>query len=119
MENSPVNPFSESPIQRGQRTGATHQGVPRPSEELQENQSPAFQVLLDRLQQRARELEETRETVDDPARLAGAVDSARASLADALSLGEELLEAYRQAQSQTPPHDAHDTGGNEDQGGRS
>ena len=116
MENSPVNQSSQGPIQR---TGATHQRAPRPSGELKENRSPAFQVLLDRLQERARELEETRKTVDDPAQLAGAVDSARASLADALSLGEELLEAYRQAQSQTPPRDAHDTGGNEDQGGRS
>ena len=105
MENSPVNQSSQSPIQR---TGATHQRAPRPSEELQKNRSPAFQVLLDPLEESARELETTRETVDDPTRLAGAVDSARASLADALSLGEELLEAYRQAQSQTPS----------DQGGR-
>ena len=101
-----------SPIQR---TGATQPSTPRPSEGTSENRSPAFQVLLERLQEQARELERTRETVDDPADLAGAVDSARTSLEDALSLGAELLEAYRQAQSQTP---SDDTRNGTDQGDR-
>lgn len=62
--------------------------------------TPAFQALLERLQEKARALEQVERTADDPASLAGAVDAARASLEDALTLGEGLLEAYREAEQQ-------------------
>ncbi len=66
--------------------------------------SAAFQVLLERLQRRAAELEEASRTADDPARLAGAVDAARASLEDAQTLSDRLLEAFRgERQRQSGP----------------
>ena len=46
-----------------------------------------------------------RPVVCDPRQLSGAVDAARASLQDALSLGEELLEAFREVQTQSPSDD--------------
>lgn len=59
--------------------------------------TPAFHVLLERLQRHAAELEQTSRTVDDPARLAGAADAARASLEEAQTLSDRLLEAFRGA----------------------
>ena len=44
------------------------------------------------------ELEEKSTTVDDPEHLAEAVDIARASLDDAVSLSDQLLESFRSAQ---------------------
>lgn len=70
----------------------------------------AFKALLEKLETQARELEEKSSTVDNPADLAGAVDRAHASLQDALSLGEQLLEAYREALQQPKnPSPAGDT----------
>ena len=68
---------------------------------------PAFKALLDKLEQRARELEAETRGVDDASHLAGAVEGAKSSLEDALSLGEELLESFRQNRQQTsaPPTD--------------
>lgn len=60
----------------------------------------AFKALLDQLDERARALEqESRKdlTKDD---LAGAIDSARTSLEQMLTLKDQLLEAWRAAQSQ-------------------
>ena len=69
----------------------------------------AFQSLLEKLENQARDLARASEAVDTPLELAGAVDSAKESLAGALSLSDRLLEAYRAAQqggaatdSQTP-----------------
>jgi len=61
---------------------------------------PAFEVLLEKLEARARELRDDSGSVDNPAQLAGAVDRARASLEDALTLSDQLLEAYRQSLQQ-------------------
>ena len=60
----------------------------------------AFRVLLERREESARELSARSVEVTDASDLAGAVDSARASLADAMTLGERLLEAYREARLQ-------------------
>jgi flagellar hook-basal body complex protein FliE len=57
----------------------------------------AFQALLERLDNQARELEAQSRTIEKPADLSGAVDRAHASLQDALSLSDRLVEAYRQA----------------------
>jgi len=66
--------------------------------------TPAFEALLEQLEQRAQRLRDREGEVNDPAGLSGAVDDARASLEDALSLGDRLLEAYRQAsRNQTSP----------------
>ena len=57
----------------------------------------AFQALIENLEAQARELEERAASVANPADLAGAVDRAHASLQDALSLSDRLLEAYRES----------------------
>lgn len=57
----------------------------------------AFRALLERLERDAQALERDVARVDDPKALAGAVDKAHASLQDVLSLGDQLLEAYREA----------------------
>jgi len=77
--------------------GATGAAKPQPKTAAGAG-SPAFHVLLERLQRQASELGEASRSVDDPAGLAGAVDTARASLEDAQSLAQQLLEAFRGAQ---------------------
>lgn len=63
----------------------------------------AFEALLERLSARASELEEKSRTLESPSELPEALDAARASLADALQLGSDLLEAYRAAQQTREP----------------
>lgn len=64
-------------------------------------QGAAFKALLDQLEAQARELAEKSDQVDGPSELASAVDRAHASLQDALSLSERLLEAYRAERART------------------
>lgn len=61
----------------------------------------AFQALLDRLQAQARDLRGAGEADMDAVDLAGAVDRAHNSLRDALSLSDQLLEAYRESVQST------------------
>ncbi len=70
-----------------------------------------FRALLDELQAKARKLREDGQAVAGPAELAGAVETARDSIAGALSLSEKLLEAYRAAQQQDRADDSGETGG--------
>lgn len=58
-------------------------------------QGAAFKALLEKLEGQARDLALASEQVDGPVELAGAVDNAKNSLEDALSLSDQLLEAYR------------------------
>ena len=58
----------------------------------------AFRALLERLEAKTRALGEASETLDDPRALGDAVESARASVEEAVLLGSDLLEAYRAAQ---------------------
>lgn len=60
----------------------------------------AFKVLLERLEQQTQKLREDGTSLADPSELAGAVDRAKHSIDDAVSLSEELLEAYRAARHQ-------------------
>lgn len=69
----------------------------------------AFKALLERLEQDARSLESETKAVEDPAALADVTRRAHASLQDALSIGDQLLEAYRQALAQP---DVANTSGN-------
>ena len=66
-----------------------------PASAPQRGDGVAFRSLLERLEQQARRLREDGEGLEDPAQLALAVDRAKSSIEDAVSLGEELLEAYR------------------------
>lgn len=65
-----------------------------------------FQVLLDRLQAETRGLQQSSDSLSDPAELAGVVDQARNALNDAQTLGKELLEAYRAARQSSQPNGA-------------
>ncbi len=56
----------------------------------------AFHALLERLETHARELEVQSRSIENPKDLTGAVDRAHASLQDALSLSDHLVEAYRE-----------------------
>lgn len=61
----------------------------------------AFKALLDRLQDQARELQGASEGQLEAMDLASAVDRAHSSLQDALSLSDQLLEAYRESVQNT------------------
>lgn len=63
----------------------------------QTTQGAAFKALLEKLENKTRDLQEATDALTDPAQLADAVDHARTSLDDAVSLGDQLLEAYRAA----------------------
>jgi hypothetical protein len=65
-----------------------------------ESGGPEFQALLDKIEEGARDLAQQSRAVEKPEELAGAVDSARESLENVLSLKEQLLEAYEQAKRQ-------------------
>ncbi|QDU70076.1 hypothetical protein [Engelhardtia mirabilis] len=71
--------------------------------------APAFRSLLEQLEQRAQELRRHEAEVGDASRLAGALGDARASLEDALTLKDQLLEAYRASLSRGEP-EAQGTG---------
>lgn len=72
-------------------------------EGVQGDGAMAFKALLDQLEQRANalELESKKDLSKDD--LAGAIDNARASLEQMLSLKDRLLEAWRASQQQDGP----------------
>lgn len=67
---------------------------------VEQSASVEFRAMLERLETRASDLAAKTEQVDGPDQLGRAVDSARASLEEALTLKDQLLEAYRQAEQQ-------------------
>ena len=98
MTNSPIQPTGPNSA-RSVGEGIT----PAPARDRNSRvggDNPSFQVLLERLQSKALELEQRSKSLEGPQDLARAVENARVSLEDAGSLGERLLEAYRQAQAQ-------------------
>ena len=99
MANIPINGKPGlSQADSIQKTGLSPKAGGSPSET--KAQGAAFRALLEKLDAKARNLEEQTLGVDDAKNLAGAVEGAKASLAEALSLGEELLESYRQSRQQ-------------------
>ncbi len=79
--------------------GALQPGAPaRSTRGASADTSPAFEALLERLTARAAELDVKSRALARPEDLPGAVDAARASLEDALTLGEQLLDAYQAEQ---------------------
>lgn len=95
VDNAPINqPSNNSPIQP---TGPITPGSGARVDSTQRKGGPAFQALLDKLQEQARSLSADSEKVDKAEDLSGAVDRAKSTLTDALSLSDQLLEAYRQA----------------------
>ena len=91
MTSDPSIPGGPGPV-RDSGAGARKPDGARPS-----TGGPAFRALLEKLESQARGLHRASEDVVDASDLPGAVDRARTSLDDALSLGESLLEAYRAA----------------------
>jgi flagellar hook-basal body complex protein FliE len=61
--------------------------------------SVAFRALLEGLEAKARDLEAKSKSLAKPEELPGAVQGAKASLEDALSIRDRLLEAYNQARA--------------------
>ena len=58
----------------------------------------AFKALLGRLEENAAALHRASESIDDPKQLGAVVENARVSVEEALTLGSDLLEAFRAAQ---------------------
>jgi hypothetical protein len=88
----PKNPAGPDPVRGGQPADQTRRSGDKGPV------SPAFQVLLERLTARMGELEQKKEGADAPEQISEAMDTARASLEDALSLSEQLLEAFRETE---------------------
>ena len=89
-------------IPQFQSAEAIQPNAPRPNARPDRAGGAAFQALLEKLEAQAKQLEASTQGLDDPRALAGAVDVARASLDDASSLGDQLLEAFRSSQLQDP-----------------
>lgn len=94
MSEIQPNPLSLSRTDAAAGVGRTNPGT---NAGARPESGVAFRALLERLEARTQELEEKGRTLDDAAGLAGALSTARASLEDAVSLGDQLLEAYRES----------------------
>lgn len=92
VENNPIQRAGTSPPGGVGKVGGSTSKQPGGAG------GPAFQSLLEKLQQQARSLQQDSENIERPEELSGAVDRAQASLEQALSLSDQLLEAYREAQ---------------------
>lgn len=91
---------NELPIQGPTRTGPVRPGAQPAAQPGTGEGGVAFRALLDELEAKARELQQKSQALQGPADLAGAVQGAKASLDDALSIRDRLLEAYREARQQ-------------------
>ena len=96
MSNSPIDNLGVS------SSAALPENAGQPA---QKTANPAFSALLEKLQAQADRLAAESSSLSDAKDLAGAVDTARASLDDALSLSDKLLEAFREARQQDSVHD--------------
>jgi hypothetical protein len=103
----PLTPDPIRPADRAKTPASAHE---KGAEALGK---PEFQVLLERLQQRALELEEASRDARAPEHMARAVDSAQASLEEAQTLSDRLLEAFRAASQSEGAEAAQAEGGPE------
>jgi hypothetical protein len=97
--NTPVNPAS-----------AIAPGKSQQQEQAQGTGGPAFRALLDNLQEQSKSLSVDSQKLEKPEDLPDAVSRARSTLTDALSLSDQLLEAYRQASQDKDPNAAGEEG---------
>jgi len=95
IDNPSVNPSQPRPLGPGETSSA--KPAQAPGSKTETRNAPAFKALLEKLQQQAQNLNRESETVAHPEELSDAVDHARSSLNDALSLSDRLLEAFREA----------------------
>ncbi|MCC6408098.1 MAG: flagellar hook-basal body complex protein FliE [Planctomycetes bacterium] len=96
---------NELPIQGLPKTGAVQPGGTTNAKSASSDGGVAFRALLDDLEAKARDLQAQSKALEKPEDLAGAVQGAKASLDDALSIRDRLLEAFREARMQetAPP----------------
>jgi hypothetical protein len=87
-----------SALGSGKLDGAT--GAAKPSS------GPAFKALMEKLAEQAKSLQKESESIAKPDQLSGAVDLAGDTLRTALSVRDEVLEAFRQAQQGGGPGEA-------------
>ena len=66
----------------------------------------AFEALLEKLEGQAKRIGESTGDIEKPEELSEAVDRARESLADALSLRDQILEAWRAQQTNARPDES-------------
>ena len=99
MSNSPI---PNDPLRQAGIDPASAAGAGKAKKTSDPESSAAFRALLDSLAQKAANLDETSQSLGAPDELASAVDDARKSLEDAMSLGDQLLEAYRANQVSDP-----------------
>jgi hypothetical protein len=88
--------MKDIPILQSQQTACVKPASGAPTK-VQSNSEPslAFQALIERLRDQARSLEQSTEQPLNARELPGAVKAAQASLHDALSIADSLVEAYR------------------------
>lgn len=113
MTNSPI-PGSPRPNSLHGTEGASPASSSKARGAKPSGDSAAFRVLLDKLQAQALELEQKSQAVEAPEHLAEAVDMARTSLDDALSLSDQLLERFREAELTGPAASDTDATAGED-----
>jgi len=97
MNENTLQPLGSESI----RPQANTPSASRAADAPRDQKAPSFEALLEKLQNHAHVLGEKSRQVSDPEHLSGAVEAAKASLEDAVSLGDRLLEAYREARQQT------------------
>jgi hypothetical protein len=109
MSDSSLRPSDPRPVQPA-APGSARAGGSAPAASISADPAGGitFRALLERLQDRADELDRKSKGVRDARELSGAVDIARASLTDALSLSDRLLEAFREAHLQSPSSPVRD-----------
>ncbi len=96
MDSLPIqNPQGASPAQQSGKLDS------QSSQPKTNAGGVSFQVLLEKLEQRALDLKAQSQSVEAPEHLADAVGQAREAFQDAASLTDQLVEAFRAAQ-QTP-----------------
>jgi len=88
--------MKDLPIVPGRETGKIH-GSPAAPASVETRSAPpiSFQALIERLRDQALTLEKTAAEPLNAQELSGAVHTAEASLQDALSIADGLVEAYR------------------------
>lgn len=87
--------------------GAAGAGAPgKPAAANTQGSGPAFRALMEKLAEQAKTLQQESESVAKPDQLSGAVDLAGDTLRTALSVRDEMLEAFRQAQQASDPGEA-------------
>jgi hypothetical protein len=99
--------MSEIPNIQTQGTASPKPASGAPVQAQSSTEPPlAFRALLERLRDQARALEQSTSQPMSPRDLPGAVHAAHASLSDALSIADGLVEAYRSNRIQGAPQNS-------------